>query len=212
MSRDACMRLYLDVETYRPGEEDAFTREKIIAIGVLEDWTPYTPESSEIWSEPSVKSRYFTEWELGKESNIVSRFYGYLKRLILDWRYGRINFLDVVGFNVLRFDIPLLIQKGVEHGIGSLAELNKLWHDTHTIDYFQTTLPFHGMRFKNLNIEALAERARDRGIDVPKLFGSGKDVKVWYENEEYDKIIKHLELDLTVIRVIDLNHGQAYGL
>lgn len=42
------MRLYLDIETYRPRKEDAFIGEKIIAIGLLEDRTPYVPEFSEI--------------------------------------------------------------------------------------------------------------------------------------------------------------------
>ena len=206
------MRLYFDVETYRLRKEDAFTREKIIAIGILEDWTPYTSESSERWDEPSVKFRYFTEWELGEELNIVSRFYDYLKRLIQDWENRRIDFLNVVGFNILRFDIPLLIQKGIEYNIEGLAELNELWHNTFTIDYFQVTLPFHNMRFRKLNIEYLVKKARSNGIDIPEPFGSGKDVKDWYENKEYDKIIKHLEMDLKIIRVIDLNYRRIYGL
>jgi len=206
------MRLYLDVETYRPREEDAFTGEKIIAIGILEDWTPYAPESSEIWYERSVEPRYFTEWVLGGESIAVSQFYDYLGGLIQDWKNKRINFLNVVGFNVLRYNIPLLIQKGIEYNVRSLAELNKLWHDIFTIDYFQTTLPFHDMRFKKLNIEYLVEKARSNGIDVPEPFGSGGDVKYWYENKEYNKIIKHLEMDLKIIRVIDLNYKRVYGL
>jgi hypothetical protein len=36
------VRLYLDVETYRKRKEDAFVDEKVIDIGVIEDWTPYT--------------------------------------------------------------------------------------------------------------------------------------------------------------------------
>ncbi len=205
------MRLYLDVETYRSRKEDAFTGEKIIAIGILEDWTPYTPGSSEIWDDVRVRLRYFTEWELGGESSIVSQFYDYLRRLIQDWKNGKIGFLNVVGFNILRYDIPLLIQKGIEYNAGSPAELNKLWHDTFTIDYFQTTLPFHDMRFKKLNVEYLVEKAKSNGICVPEPFGSGGDVKDWYENREYDKIIKHLEMDLKIIRVIDLNYRRVYG-
>lgn len=58
------MRLYLDVETYRPRREDAFIQEKMIAIGVLGDLTPYDPKSSKVWDKAKVKPRYFTEWEL----------------------------------------------------------------------------------------------------------------------------------------------------
>jgi len=54
-------------------------------------------------------------------------------------RSNKISPTNIVGFNfnILRFDIPLLIQKGVEYGVGGLAELNKLWHDTYT------TIPRH---------------------------------------------------------------------
>lgn len=34
------MRLYLDVDTHRQREEDAFLQERVIAIGVLEDFNP----------------------------------------------------------------------------------------------------------------------------------------------------------------------------
>lgn len=122
------------------------------------------------------------------------------------------DFLNIVEFNILRYDIPLLIQKGVEYSVRSLAELNKLWHNTFTIDYFQVTLPFHDIRFKNLNIGYLVEKARSGGIEVPKPYGFRGDIKDWYENGEYNEIIKHLEMNLKIIRVIDLNYKKVYGL
>ena len=47
-------RLYLDIETYRRNRYDAFINERIIAISVLEDWTPYSEDSLSITSEPEV--------------------------------------------------------------------------------------------------------------------------------------------------------------
>jgi len=120
------VRLYIDVETYRQRKEDAFTREKVIAIGVITDWTPYGPESAAVWDDDSVRFHYFTEWSLGGEAEVVQAFYDYLHSLVDHWRSGDIGFLNVVGFNTLRSDIPLLVQKGVEHGVGDLAELNRL--------------------------------------------------------------------------------------
>ncbi|MEL9941007.1 MAG: hypothetical protein QW348_06850 [Ignisphaera sp.] len=203
---------YLDVETYRPRNEDIFRREKIIVIGVLEDWTPYKPESSKIWDGHSVKFHYFAEWELGGERNVVLQFYDYLRRLVQDQKNNRIDFLSVIGFNILRFDVLLLIQKGVEYNVETLPNLNELWHNTFTIDYFQTSLPFHNMKFKDLKLEYLVEKARSSGIDVPEPFGYGNEVKEWYDNKEYDKIIKHLEMDLKIVRVIDLNYKRIYGI
>jgi len=206
------MRLYIDVETYRREKEDAFVGEKVIAVGVVEDWTEYSPESSAIWGGEDVVFHYFTEWSLGGEPEVILAFYDYLYDIVERWRSGGIKFLVVVGFNVLRFDIPLLIQKGVECGVGALAELNKLWYSTHTIDYFQTTLPFNNMRFKGLKLECLAEAAKSVGIGVPEPFGSGEDVRKWYEGGEYDKIIRHLEADLTIIRTVDLNYRRIYSV
>jgi len=52
----------------------------------------------------------------------MHEFYRYLKELVNN--YG--NNLIVIGFNILRYDISLLIQKGVEHGMAPLSELNAL--------------------------------------------------------------------------------------
>jgi len=76
------MRLYIDVETYRKRDKDVFVREKVIAIGVIEDWTPYRPESSAIWSGKDVTFHYFTEWSLGGEPEVILAFYDYLYNII----------------------------------------------------------------------------------------------------------------------------------
>jgi len=68
------------------------------------------------------------------------------------------------------------------------------------------------MRFKDLKLEYLANKAKNIGIEVPEPFGSGKDVKNWYEDREYDKIFKHLDLDLRIIRIIDLGYRHIYGV
>lgn len=39
------VRIYLDLETYRPLKEDAFVNEKIISCGLLVDETPYCENS-----------------------------------------------------------------------------------------------------------------------------------------------------------------------
>lgn len=64
------MRIYLDIETYRPEVKKAFIYEKVISIGVLKDWTPYDPSSLNQSIEPSL----FTEWELGSEGESLRVF------------------------------------------------------------------------------------------------------------------------------------------
>ncbi|GAB6147487.1 3'-5' exonuclease family protein [Stetteria hydrogenophila] len=208
LRRAGKLRLYLDVETYRPRKGASFTEERVIAVGVLEDWTPYAPDSAGEWGR--VKCRYFTEWELGSERNVVKEFYDYLKGLIRARRGGKVKSIEVVGFNVLRFDIPLLIQKGAEYGVGSVAELNRLWYDTFTRDLFQAALPVNNMRFQGLTLGYLASKLREAGFNIPELHGKGVDVKDWYEKGKYGEIIKHLETDLKTTRVIDLRYWSLF--
>ena len=205
--------MYLDVETYRPNKESAFIKEKIIAIGVIEDWTRYDPESTSIRCEEGEASsvgcvfRFLTIWRNNNdESELVRSFYKYFMEV-----RNRADFIVVVGFNVLRYDIPLLIQKGFEHEVDSLERLNALWHDTFVIDYLQTTLPFNRMAFKDLRLERMVELARKASLDVEELHGSGEDVVRWYVEGHYDDVIEHLRRDLEAVRVIDLNFREFYG-
>jgi hypothetical protein len=207
------LRLYLDVETYRPRKEDAFINEEVIAIGVIEDWTRYDPESTSIKCEEGEASsagcalRFFTIWRNNNnEGKLVRSFYKYLMEV-----RNRADFIVVVGFNVLRYDIPLLIQKGFEHEVDSLDRLNALWHDTFVIDYLQTTLPFNRMKFKDLRLERMVELARKASLNVEDLHGSSEDIVRWYAEGHYDDIIEHLRRDLEAVRVIDLNFRKFYG-
>lgn len=207
------MRLYLDVETYRPRKEGAFVDEKVIAIGVVEDWTKYNPESASIKCEKNGPSgtgcviRFFTSWENDNdEGALVRRFYEYFIEI-----NNKNNLVITIGFNILRYDIPLLIQKGFEYRVESLDRLNVLWHNTFVVDYFQTTLPFNVMKFKGLNLEKMVMWAREAGLSLEELYGNGEDVVRWYIEGRYGDVIEHLRRDLEAIRTIDLNFRKFYS-
>jgi hypothetical protein len=197
------MRLYLDIETYRPKKDDVFIDEKIIAIGIIEDWTSYI-ECSSVNDERKTNTLYFKEWEYGDEKNIICEFYKYLNKL-KDSQYKKNRFLEVIGFNILRFDIPLLIQKGFKYGVDGIENLNKLWHGTFVKDYFQICLPLNNMMFKNLKLTLLTDKLKNIGVDIPEPYGLSENIAELYKNNRYDEIIKHLETDLSIIRIVDLN-------
>jgi hypothetical protein len=185
------VRLYFDIETYR---KEAFKDENIIAIGTIEDWTPNKKESLENDGE----LRIFSEWNLGSEKEIIREFYSY----VFDLK-STANFLIVVGFGILRFDIPLLIQKGVRYGY-SFPQLNAFWYDAYTIDFFQAMLPANNFMFRGNSLENLVKEAAKAGEKITELYGSGEDVKRWYEEKKYKEIEKHLKVDLKAIREVDL--------
>ncbi|RLE53127.1 MAG: hypothetical protein DRJ30_07160 [Candidatus Methanomethylicota archaeon] len=193
------VRLYLDIETYRPSSKDAFTNENIIAIGVLEDFTPYSSKSLNF----CVGEQIFTEWETGSEENIIKNFYRYIEAVST----GGARFIVVVGFNILRMDIPLLVQKGVKYKVASISKLNKLWHNTFTIDILQSLLPANQFMFKGLTLSRIFEVLRNElgYVNAPKLEYHGEKVARAYEEKRYTVIENWLKEDLYATRYLDLS-------
>jgi hypothetical protein len=189
------VRIYLDLETYRPKKEGAFTDERIIAVGLLRDETPYAEGSYSSHVEPT----FFTEWPKGSEKQVLVASLEFLEQMLREHR-----FTVVAGFNILRYDIPLIIAKGATHKIREIDVHSKLWYDTYTIDYFQELLPANQNLFKGLRLDRIVEKAKEVGLKPPDVYGTGADVKKWYEDKMYDEVLKHLAQDLQIVRWLDL--------
>lgn len=194
------MRIYLDVETYRPKKEDAFIKEKIISIGVLEDLTPYNKDSL----NQIICPKFFTEWELESENKVITDFYNYLGDLLAN---KKPDFIVVVGFNILRMDIPLLIQKGVLFEIKSIEELNLLWHNMFVMDLFQVLLPANKYRFKGLRLNNVIKFIEKQlgCLNVPKVEDHSNEISLAYEKKKFNSILKWLKQDLYAVRFLDLS-------
>jgi len=83
-------RLFLDVETYSPGPKPTYD-DRIIAIAYKQEGGPVT---------------VLKEWE-SDEKQILTRFLEEIKR---------IDRLSIIGHNILRFDLPLMINRASAHG------------------------------------------------------------------------------------------------
>ncbi len=174
-------RIYLDIETYRPKQEDMFVDEKIIAIGIL------------IEHRSMEREIILKVWEMDNEEALVRTFYNIARTEIF-------GYAELIGFNIMRFDIPILKQKALEYCIMQLAELNMLWDTPFTIDLFQICLILNGMRYRGNSLENWITKAKELGYNVPETYGSGGEVAKWYEAGEYDKIEQHLRMDLYAIK------------
>ena len=174
-------RIYLDIETYRPKQEDMFVNEKIIAIGLLIE-------------HRSMKREIILKiWEKNNEEDLIRTFYNIARTEIF-------GYTELIGFNIMRFDIPIIKQKALEYGIMQLPRLNVLWATPFTIDLFQICLIFNDMRYRGNSLERWIVEAKELGYNVPETYGSGSEVAKWYESGEYDKIEQHLRMDLYAIR------------
>jgi DNA polymerase elongation subunit (family B) len=111
-------RIFLDVETYSPGPRPTYD-DRIIAIA-------YKPEGGYV--------TVLKEWESG-EKKILTRFLEEIKR---------IDRLNIIDHNILRFDLPLIINRASTHGIATTGELTRLLLDPHLIDTIQAQLLANG--------------------------------------------------------------------
>jgi len=96
-------RLFFDIETYSPGPKPTYD-DRIIAIA-------YKPEGGPV--------TVLKEWE-SDEKQILTRFLEEIKR---------IDRLNIIGHNILRFDIPLIINSALAHDITSTGDLMRLLLD-----------------------------------------------------------------------------------
>jgi hypothetical protein len=189
------VRLYFDLETYRPRREDAFVDEKIISCGLLVDETPYCEDSLKETGELLL----FSEWDELDERAIVAKVHGYVAEM---QRMHR--FTVICGFNILRFDVPLLICKAVQYSLERHEIVSKMWNDCFMIDYFQQLLVANGNQFKGLTLENIVNVAKRLNLKPPKYSKPGDAIKELYEAKKFREIEKHLEQDLRIVRWLDL--------
>jgi predicted PolB exonuclease-like 3'-5' exonuclease len=181
-------RVYLDIETYFKGDGPS-VNDKVIAIGVME--------------EDSSGPKLFTEWKYRSERDVIRKFY---KELHI---YSKQR-ATIIGFNILRFDIPILSFKGVKYEVGGARKIYDLWHNLFVIDYIQVALPLNNMMFKGLTLAYLVKLLRKKGVvNVPKK-EEGKVVKTLYKRRDFKKIEEHLTTDLEIIRLIDQNNEMLF--
>lgn len=188
------VRLYLDLETYRAETEGAFTGEKIISVGFLRDETRYEESSLKETVEPV----FFSEWKEGSEEKVLLASKDFVEQMIEDHR-----FTAVVGFNILRYDILLLVARAGDYGI-PVAGHSKMWYDAYTTDYFQILLPANHNLFKGLRFDRIVEKAKELGLNPPEPYGVGADVREWYRSRQYAEILTHCTRDLQITRWLDL--------
>jgi len=189
------VRLYLDLETYRPRKEGSFVEERIISNGLLIDETPYREDSL----KESIAPILISEWNGFNECQIVRKIQDQVREA---WKSHR--FAVICGFNILRFDIPLLICRCVQYSLDKHDVIAKMWNESFTIDYFQQLLVANKNFFKGLTFEKIVEVSKRLGLKPPPYRTGGIAVKELYDQGKYKDIEEHLKQDLMIIRWLDL--------
>lgn len=157
---------YLDIETYSPSKEPMLN-DKIILI--------YYKEKLD-----GASNILYKEWN-ESEKTILQKFYEMLR--------GKIKVektMTLIGWNIVRFDIPFLTYRLFFHKIDNLDNILESFRRAYWRDLRQCLLPFNKYSFKGLSEEETAKKFK---IEPPKY--SNKEIKIFYEKREYEKIEEH---------------------
>ena len=192
------VRIYLDLETYRPDENGAFIDEKIIAAGLLVDKTPYNERSLRI----NISHILYTEWNGHNEQKIISLVERQIKKALNNSRST-----VVCGYNILRYDIPLLICRSTKYSKNDPSIQGRLWWDPLSIDLQQQILVLNNNMFKGTTLGNVVKIAKQLNLTPPEYHEPGYSMRELYPAKQYKEIEKHLTQDLRIVRWLDL-----YGL
>jgi hypothetical protein len=106
--------------------------------------------------------------------------------------------VQIIGFNLFRFDVPFLIYKLVHFNIDNLGRIIEKFRDIYWRDLRYCLYPFNNFSFQGLSEEEVAKRLGIRQPEPPS-----RDIPKFYKAKEYDKIIKHIKSEFKFLE--DLN-------
>ncbi|MGC9781338.1 MAG: ribonuclease H-like domain-containing protein [Candidatus Heimdallarchaeota archaeon] len=94
---------------------------------------------------------------------------------------------QIIGYNSLKFDIPFIICRCIYHKILPYNELYKIfyrncWH-IDLLQVFMSRNNFYYQKWNNIL----------KAYGFPATKGSGSNIPEWYNNKEYDKILKYVD-------------------
>jgi len=156
--------IYLDVETYSPGEEPSF-KDKAILI---------------CYKEVDGPALVWKEWEDG-EKVVLQKFYSKLTGKLKTEKA-----VTLIGWNIVRFDVPFLTYRLFHHGVDRLENVLENFRKAYWRDLRLCLLPFNNYRFKGLKIDEVVKRFK---LQPPKY--SGEEIRGFYDDGEYEKIVEH---------------------
>ena len=162
------IRIFFDIETYSPHVSGPRLCDKVISIA-------YKIDDSEVV--------VLKEWELG-EKEVLNRFLDVIQSQDMP---------NIIGHNILRFDIPVIVCRSLENGLGRLEEIYSVFREPYGIDTLQCLLPSNRMYFSGLGLAVCAER-----LGISLACENGSSIQEQYEKGEYEKIVHHNVEDVLI--------------
>lgn len=131
------------------------------------------------------KTTIFKEWELG-EPEMIESFFDFVKEI-------RRREEIFIGYNILKFDVPFLVQRlhGLE--IFDKQKWKILCHELRWVDLYQLLSDAYYTFYRFGDWFKLAGmQTRVPGRDIPRL----------YARKKFDKIIEHVEVEMKAMEIV----------
>lgn len=191
--------LFLDIETYASENDpqSAFNPYKaeskviLIAYSYYDSFKP--PVENEIRAPIFLK-----EWE-SSEREILQKFYDFLKEL-----QKKDQHLKITGFNVVKFDLTYLFGRMKVYNLASEDELHELlFNKPYSIDLMQLSTIISEETRKYEQPWSINQKKASEFFGLQAKEGTGKDCSKFYDQKEYDKIIRYCTQEFNFEQLLD---------
>lgn len=131
------------------------------------------------------KTTIFKEWELG-EPGMIESFFDFVKKIRMEKEI-------FIGYNILKFDVPFLIQRLHEIDMLDERKWKTLCHRLRWVDLYQLLGDAYYTFYRLGDWFKLAGmRTRVPGADIPRL----------YARKKFDKILEHVEDEMEAMEIV----------
>jgi DNA polymerase elongation subunit (family B) len=176
--------LFIDIESFvdpkdeKSGLNPFHKNSKVIVISYNYYYHSHSPSPGEI-KEPE----FLFEWVFGSEKKLLHEFYIKLK----EW-HAKDDFLKIVGFNHLAYDLPYLFSRMRANKIADEKELfNLLFTNARHIDLAQLAMPISKLTKNDRDFRCISQKAINHYFEIPVKEGNGKDLSEFYLKKEFSK-------------------------
>lgn len=201
--------LFFDIEAYVPPEDPKKAFNPYMSHSkVLEISYNYYPGFSSPRRHELKPPTFLVEWKDG-EKKILSEFYSMIKRLVKEDVYTSSSGsqecgLKFVGFNMLKFDLPYLFGRLDALGIASKAELmDNLFALPRALDLCYITPLISKKTREQLELRPISQKAANEFFGILVKEGRGDELSRFYDNKQYDKILKYCREEFTFEQLYD---------
>jgi DNA polymerase elongation subunit (family B) len=186
--------LFIDIESFvaSDNERSGLNPHHLESAVIVIAYNYYNLLKAPIASEIK-KPEFLYIWKEGGEKELLQKFYN-----ILDKIYASDQFLKIVGFNHLAYDLPYLFSRMQKHGIASEINLfDYIFSKARHIDLAQLGMAISEKTKKDEDFRCISQKVINSYFDIPIKEADGKDVSRFYEKQRYDLIEKYVVEEFT---------------